>query len=471
LRDGLREGHRLAVLVRPTKRESARRRVEAILARCEHECRMSLPRPVVLEGELTEVDLGLDGGDLRWISRHCRSVIHNAASLSFHDNGPHCEPWLSNYEGTRRILDLCRAAGVRKFHHVSTAYVSGLREGKVLETELDVGQTPGNVYENSKIEAEKLVRSAPWIDEPTIYRPSIIVGDSKTGYTSTFHGFYVMVKLAHTLASRMVRGVTAGQFLVEGLGLSGKECKNLVPVDWVSAVFTRIFSQPQHHGRTYHLVSQRPPTLTLIAKVIQQAVEQYSTMADENDSLVGTGDWFLSNFREQMEIYRTYWRDDPQFDVSQRLEASPLECPEMDEAMLLKLAKHAIQSNFGKEQKRKARHELDIHDHMHKLPRRHKPLVPNLTGNHCLGLDVSGPAGGQWKLLLHDGSLTEVEEGLGPQCSAVFRLDSPTFRAFAEALRTGRVVIQGNGLEPSRLAAILQATATVHRAVQLVEPS
>jgi len=80
----------------------------------------------------------------------------------------------------------------------------------VLETELDVGQTPGNAYEQSKMEAEKLVRAAEWIDSPTIYRPSIIVGDSRTGYTTTFHGFYVMVKLAHTLVSRMVRGSTAG---------------------------------------------------------------------------------------------------------------------------------------------------------------------------------------------------------------------------------------------------------------------
>ena len=249
LRDGLREGHRLAVLVRPTKRESARQRIESILSRFEAELRTSLPRPVVIEGELTEVDLGLDGGDLRWISRHCRSVIHNAASLTFHGNGPEGEPWLSNLEGTRRVLDLCRTTGIRKFHHVSTAYVCGLREGRVLETELDVGQTPGNAYEHSKIEAEKLVLATPWIDPPTIYRPAIIVGDSQTGYTATFHGFYVMVKLAHTLVSRMVRGSTAGRFLVEGLGLTGKECKNLVPVDWVSAVLTRIFSQPQHHGR------------------------------------------------------------------------------------------------------------------------------------------------------------------------------------------------------------------------------
>jgi nucleoside-diphosphate-sugar epimerase len=477
LRDSLLDGHRLAVLVRPSKRESARHRIESILARWEAELKTSLPRPIVLEGELTEVDLGLDGAGLRWISRHCRSVIHNAASLTFHSNGPEEEPWRSNLEGTRRILDLCRTTDIRKFHHVSTAYVAGLREGNVLETELDVGQTPGNAYEHSKMEAEKLVLGAPWIDRPTIYRPSIIVGDSRTGYTSTFHGFYVMVKLAHTLVNRMVRGSTAGRFLVEGLGLNGTECKNLVPVDWVSAAFTRIFSQPEHHGRTYHLVSRRPPTILLIADVIQQAVEQYSTLADEDDDLLGSADWFLDSFREQMEIYRTYWRDDPKFDDAQRDAAVPLPCPEMDATMLLKLAKYAIDTNFGKGQRRKIRHSYDLHDHMRQLRRHRAPLAPNLTGNHCLGLDVRGPTGGQWKLVLRDGSLVEIEDGLGPQCSAIFRLESPTFRALgtqalavAEAIRTGQVVIHGHGLDRAHLAAILQAAA-VNGADKLAEVS
>jgi nucleoside-diphosphate-sugar epimerase len=431
----------------------------------------------VIEGELAEVDLGLDGGDLRWISRHCRSVIHNAANLTFHSNGRDGEPWLSNLDGTRRILDLCRTVGIRQLHYISTAYVCGLRQGRVLETELDVGQTPGNAYEHSKIEAEKLVLATPWIDPPTIYRPAIIVGDTQTGYTATFHGFYVLVKLAHTLVSRMVRGSTAGRLMVEGLGLSGKEHKNLVPVDWVSAVFTRIFSQPKHHGRSYHLVSQRPPSLALIADVIQRAVEEYSTLADEKDAFICDSGWFIDNFRRQIEIYSSYWRDDPQFDDTHRAAAVPVACPEMDAAMLLKLARFAIQSNFGRERQRKARPELDIHDHLHKLPRHHMPLVPNLWGNHCLGLDISGPAGGQWKLMLHNGRLMEVEDGLGPQCSAVFQLDARTFRALgdsdlaaAEAVRSGRVVIEGNGLEPTLLAAILQAAA-VRGSARLVEPS
>ncbi len=466
LRDCLRQGHRLAVLVRPSRRESARERVEAIVSRCEAELGTVLSRPVVIEGELTESDLGLDGAGLGWISRHCRSVIHNAANLTFHGSGREGEPWHTNFDGTRRILDLCRTTGIRRFHYISTAYVCGLREGRVLESELDVGQTPGNDYEMSKIEAEKLVRSATWLDPPTVYRPAIIVGDSQTGYTATFHGFYVLVKLAHTLVSRMVRGSTAGRLLVQGLGLSGEERKNLVPVDWVSAVFAHVFSRPAHHGRTYHLVTRRPPSLVLIADVIQKAVEEYSELADEQDAFLGDGGWFIDSFRKQIEIYQAYWRDDPKFDDANCAAAAPLACPEMDAAMLLRLARFAIEGNFGRARSRKARFDFDLHQHVHRLPHRRGRLVPNVVGNHCLGLDVKGPGGGQWKLLLTDGQLIRTEDGLSPQCSAVFRLDAPTFLALgarklaaAEAVRSGRLVVDGNGLAPAQLTAILVAAA------------
>ena len=114
---------------------------------------------------------------------------------------------------------------------------------------------------------------------------------------------------------------------------------------------------------------------------------------------------------------------------------------------------------------------------MHELPRRPLPLVLNLTGRHCLGLDVSGPGGGQWHLLLHDGRLTAAENGLSPQCSAVFQLDARTFLrwarrelAAAEAVRSGRLVIAGNGLEPTRLEAILQAAAA-RETQPVIEPS
>jgi nucleoside-diphosphate-sugar epimerase len=382
LRDCLRQGHRLAVLVRPAKRQSGRQRIEAILHHWEAELGTAMTPPVVIEGELTEPDLGLSRADLSWIARHCRSVIHNAASLTFHGSDPAGEPWHTNVGGTRRVLDLCQATRIRQFHYVSTAYVSGQRKGRVLESELDVGQTPGNDYEASKIEAEKMVRAADWLDPPTVYRPAIIVGDSRTGYTVTYHGFYVMVKLAHTLVSRMVRGSTAGQLLVHGLGLSGEECKNLVPVDWVSAALAHIVSRPEHHGRTYHLVTRRPPSLTLVANVIQDAVEQCSELAEAEDSLVADAGWFLDNFRQQMEVYRAYWRDDPKFDDSNLAAVVPLPCPQMDAAALTRLARYAIEGDFG----RARRHQRRFDQGTGGVPR---PIAAAITSDAYASDDIS----------------------------------------------------------------------------------
>ncbi len=171
VRDLLQANVRLAVLVRPSRRQTARQRMETLLAEWEEELGHSLPRPVVLEGDISEPDLGLDPAALRWISEHCDSIIHNAASLQFVATSKESEPWRSNVQGVKHVLDVCQQAGIRQFHHVSTAYVCGLREGLILESELDVGQTLSNDYEQSKVEAEKLVRSAPFIDSLTVYRP------------------------------------------------------------------------------------------------------------------------------------------------------------------------------------------------------------------------------------------------------------------------------------------------------------
>ena len=255
LRDLLLAGRRVAVLVRPSKSESACQRIETQLRQWELSLDTSLPRPVVLEGDLSKIDLGLDNRSLHWIERHCISVFHNAASLVFKGDDPNGEPYLTNIEGTRRMLELCRRTGIRQFHHVSTAYVCGLREGRVLEADVDLGQMPGNVYEKTKLQAEMLVRAAAdprgegsWLDPPTIYRPSIIVGDSQTGYTTSYHGFYVPLKLAHTMVSKVVWGATAGDLLVAALGIDGDDRKNFVPVDWVSAVMCHIHSRPELHG-------------------------------------------------------------------------------------------------------------------------------------------------------------------------------------------------------------------------------
>jgi thioester reductase-like protein len=312
----------LAVLVRGNRFESAVSRIENIVARWEKHAGHALPRPVVLEGNLSEPGLGLSLDESRWVSENCNSVLHNAASLTFHAETPDGEPWRSNLHGTRHVLEFAREMKLREFHHVSTAYVCGLRQDLVLESELDVGQEHGNDYEVSKFQSEQLVRGSEFLDSVTVYRPAIILGDSQTGYSTTFHGFYVPLKLVSTLLTRSaVPGITpegmaeiiklVSERLREILLLEGHECKNLVPVDWCSQVISEIFVNPKHHRKTYHLTPGNKTTVRMIQDVMEAIFLE--KMDFESKISPETVDWdvFLKSFVDGMTVYRAYWKDDP----------------------------------------------------------------------------------------------------------------------------------------------------------------
>ena len=331
----------VAVLVRPSRKETAEHRIAKILAHWEGKKGETIPMPMVFSGDLSQPE------GLQKLYSRCKSVIHCAASLTFY-GAPGEEPWLSNIEGTRRILDFCDTAGVPDMHYVSTAYVAG--SSKTFgEHDLDIGQELRNDYEKSKFEAEKTVRQANFLKRLTVYRPSIVVGDSASGYTTTFHGFYAVLKLAHTMVSRLPMGSTSGRNLLSALGMNGSERKNFVPVDWVTNVFDHIFSRPQLHGQTYHLTTPSPPLLTDFVDMIQDAVETWSTLADECDPQRANEEWFFKHYANEIKIYRAYLQDDPCFDSSNTRTAAPhLPCPIMDRDLMLFLARYAILSRFGK---------------------------------------------------------------------------------------------------------------------------
>ncbi len=343
LRDLADHGVSVAMLVRPSRRMTAEERVDAILATWESQLGRELPRPHVIEGDLAESDLGLDQYSRDWLVDHCDTVLHNAASLTFHATDPAGEPWRTNVQGTHNILELCRDAGIRDVHYVSTAYVCGLRSDRVSESDLDVGQEPGNDYERSKIAAETMIREADFISPATIFRPSIIVGDSRSGFTTTFHGFYAALRLAHTLLNS---SAVDNNGRPTRLTLSGSERKNLVSVDWVSAAIAGILVQPEHHGRTFHLTSPSPVTTLVMRDVLEELIDNCE------NRFVGSGplkDPSLIErlFYEQMQVYDSYWRDDPVFDASNTVAALPeLPCPEIDHELLVRLSRAAIDMGF-----------------------------------------------------------------------------------------------------------------------------
>ena len=122
-----------------------------------------------------------------------------------------------------------------------------------------------------------------------------------------------------------------------------------------------------------------------------------------------------------MTTYQAYWGHDPVFDSTQTIAALPdVPCPEIDEQTLLGMAQFAIKTNFGKPKPRSIKPEFDVAGHLEDLLQRRQTVTQRSRDEHWLGLQVDGPGGGQWKLLLERGRPIAAERGLSPKCSATF---------------------------------------------------
>jgi thioester reductase-like protein len=440
----------IAVLVRATRRESSAARINAVMRRWEKLSGRSLPRPVVLEGNLCEPLLGLDTDSRRWIANHCDRVIHSAASMTFRENERTGEPFRTNVEGVRNLLEVCQEGGIREFHHVSTAYVCGLRTGRVLETELDLGQENGNVYEKSKMTGEQLVRSADFLDQVTVYRPSSVVGDSTSGYTSSKHGFYLPLQMAHAIADTFPVELMGERFF-EKLGLDGDEGKNLVPVDWLAKAIISIVNRPELHGKTYHLSSPKPVTVRMIQIVTQEAIARFckdraSLSSLSEEEIAG----FEDLFRHYIEVYRSHWRDDPVFDrANTDLALDHLPCPELDHDTLLRIAKYPIERDFILNEHGTAPADMQAYDRLEELVQCGRQF--SAAGETCdatVNLQITGTGGGQWRLLIRNGQIEGADLGLGTPNSSGLYLNSHTFTSLArrqlsvqEAINTGQLLV------------------------------
>lgn len=247
LGDALRDRDaRLVLLVQPKNAAAARQDLAAANVGAE-----------VVEGDLEQMHLGLSGAEFKALARSVTDVWHLAAR-TFLGADP-AEMRRVNVEGTRNVLDLAAAARrLRRLNHFSTAFVSGDREGVILEDELATGQRFRNRYEETKFQAELLVRRAQAELPATIYRPSIVVGDSRTGEIDRFEGPYALAILL--VASPLTVPLPLPGDAVAPL--------NVVPVDFVVDAAISIAENPAGAGRTVHLADPAPLSARRVYEMI-----------------------------------------------------------------------------------------------------------------------------------------------------------------------------------------------------------
>ena len=173
--------------------------------------------------------LGTSSMSPRRCPSHCRSRRHER-STSRGRAACSRSPSLASERG-----------GLRRYAHVSTAYVAGTHAGRFLESDHDVAQTFRNSYEQSKFEAERLVRDAAGL--PTmILRPSIVVGDRNSGWTSAFNVLYWPLRA-------FARGLYPAVPAVRSSPV------DVVSIDYVADAIYELCQSSEAVGQTYHLTA------------------------------------------------------------------------------------------------------------------------------------------------------------------------------------------------------------------------
>lgn len=219
-------------------------------------------RICLIEGDITAADLGL-GERYRALARGTAEIYHLAA---VYDLGVTRELALRvNVDGTRNLLAFAEAAGsgLRRFHYVSTCYVSGSHPGEFTEADLVKDQHFGNYYEETKYLAEVEAQARMRAGLPgTIYRPAIVVGDSNTGETQKFDGPYYLIGLMLKLP---------GVAFVPILGDPKRVEFNIVPRNYVVDALAYLSGEEKSLGKVYQLCDPHPPTVDALVDIVGRA--------------------------------------------------------------------------------------------------------------------------------------------------------------------------------------------------------
>jgi long-chain acyl-CoA synthetase len=219
----------------------------------------------VINGDLTKTRLNQTETRYLELTKNITHIIHCAADTT---------PNLSidklrsiNVTGTENIIQLAHDInadhGLSRLSHVSTAYVAGKRGGIIAETDLSGESGFSSLYEQTKYESELLLANAKKALLVSVFRPSLIVGDSKTGAVKTFNTVYYMLKQYLTGHLRFIPA-------------SSRLKLNIVPVDYVADAITSLTFNPEASGLAFHLTApnENAPTAKELVRFVQSWAKQ-----------------------------------------------------------------------------------------------------------------------------------------------------------------------------------------------------
>ena len=263
-----RKGSVVHFLIRPSS--------EAKVADLREFWGVSAARVVPVFGDLTAKKLGVSADDIKALKGQIDHFYHLAA---VYDLEADAESQIAvNIDGTRNTVELAKAIGAKHFHHVSSIAAAGLYEGVFREDMFDEAENIDHPYFMTKHESEKIVRTeckVPW----SVYRPALVVGDSRTGEMDKIDGPYYFFKLIQRMRQILPPWMPS-------VGLEGGRI-NIVPVDFVVAALDHISHGQRAGGECFHLVDPTGYRVGDVLDILSKAAHAPKMNLFVNAALLG----------------------------------------------------------------------------------------------------------------------------------------------------------------------------------------
>lgn len=211
----------------------------------------------IIQSDLSKPDLGLNPIESKDLSNIATHILHSAASTRF--TLPLSEARRNNVETTERMLAFGKhCKKLKRFVHVSTAFVAGKRTGIIYETDLEHNKGFLNTYEQSKYEAELLVRQQGKVLPIVIVRPSLVLTTDHSGSTGPQNALSLGISLASKGFLPILPGKPSNRL-------------DIIDGDYTARVISKILLKDLLDHSCYHITNaEKSPTIEQIIGLIEK---------------------------------------------------------------------------------------------------------------------------------------------------------------------------------------------------------
>jgi NAD(P)-dependent dehydrogenase (short-subunit alcohol dehydrogenase family) len=224
-------------------RKGSEKKLDAIAAKMGWDRKRIVP----VAGDLSKAKLGLSAAQIKALSGKVQHFFHLAAIYDMSADA--ASQQVANIDGTRHAIELAAAIKAGCFHHTSSIAAAGLYPGVFREDMFEEAEGLKDPYLRTKHESEGVVRKECKVPF-RIYRPSMVIGHSKTGEMDKIDGPYYLFTLIKKMRETLPQWVPT-------LGIEGGRL-NVVPVDFVADAMDHIAHKKGLDGQCFHLVDPEP---------------------------------------------------------------------------------------------------------------------------------------------------------------------------------------------------------------------